>query len=396
MRIAIVNSHYYPNEVGGAEHSVRFLARTFVQQGAEVHVLTTGDRDETFELEGVKVWRKKLENSYWPLEQGIERSGFSKAVWHARDIYNASMGRKARQVLAEIKPQVVHTNNLAGWSVAAWNAAHDLQLPIVHTLRDYYLLCPATSMFRGTQNCERQCGKCKLYSMPKAPVSNKVAVVVGNSDFILQKHLAAGLFTKARSRVIFNAYRPDRASVSRPKADKLVLGYIGRISPTKGVEQFLRALAASAHAKAVRVLIAGSGDAAYIAYLKNLSPALEIEFLGHVKPADFYDQVDFSVVPSMWHEPLARVLFESYAHGVPVIASDTGGTPEAVENGQTGFMFSHLSQQELISALESAYQMWQSDQLAPMVARCLSRAQHFLPERLVDEYRETYQSVIAK
>lgn len=395
MRIAIVNSHYYPNEVGGAEHSVRFLARTFAMQGADVHVLTTGEQDETFELDGVKVWRKQLDNSYWPLEKNVVRRGGAKAIWHARDIYNLSMGRKAREILAQIRPQVVHTNNLPGWSVAAWSAASALNLPIVHTLRDYYLLCPATSMFKNAQNCESQCGKCRLFSMPKAPASKKVSLVVGNSDFILQKHLAAGLFANAKSRVIFNAYRPDRETSVRKKTEKMVLGYIGRISPTKGIEQFLRALAMCSSVSGIRILIAGTGDADYVSYLKSLTPALDVEFIGHVKPVDFYEKVDFSVVPSMWHEPLARVLFESYAHGIPVIASDTGGTPEVLVSGETGFMFAHQSQQALIDAIESAFRIWQKNELAPMIERCRLRAKHFLPERLVAEYREAYESVIA-
>lgn len=42
MKIAYINSFYAPNEVGGAEKSVRFLAEAMVQQGHEACVITLG------------------------------------------------------------------------------------------------------------------------------------------------------------------------------------------------------------------------------------------------------------------------------------------------------------------------------------------------------------------
>ncbi len=53
MRIAIINSHYYPDEHGGAERSLRFLAEAAVALGHECTVFTTGDSRESTELNGV-------------------------------------------------------------------------------------------------------------------------------------------------------------------------------------------------------------------------------------------------------------------------------------------------------------------------------------------------------
>ena len=47
------------------------------------------------------------------------------------------------------KPDVIHTNNLAGFSVAIWSVAHALGIGIVHTSRDYYLLDPNTTLNRN-------------------------------------------------------------------------------------------------------------------------------------------------------------------------------------------------------------------------------------------------------
>jgi glycosyltransferase involved in cell wall biosynthesis len=64
-----------------------------------------------------------------------------------------------------------------------------------------------------------------------------------------------------------------------------------------------------------------------------------VRFVGAVDAAEFLAQVDVAVVPSSWNEPLARVIGEAYAAGVPVIASRSGGIPEIVQDGVTGRLF---------------------------------------------------------
>jgi len=57
------------------------------------------------------------------------------------------MGRAMGKILDKEKPDVVHTNNITGFSIAIWHEVHKRNFRLVHTLRDYYLLCPKNSMF---------------------------------------------------------------------------------------------------------------------------------------------------------------------------------------------------------------------------------------------------------
>ena len=64
-----------------------------------------------------------------------------------------------------------------------------------------------------------------------------------------------------------------------------------------------------------------------------------IRFLGRVDdPGRVLAEIDALVVPSVWEEPLSRTIFEAYGAGVPVIVSNRGGNPEAVDVGATGFV----------------------------------------------------------
>ena len=58
MKILIVSSYYYPNMLGGTEHSIKLLAEGLKDRGHEVFVISSDKRDNKFEeINGVKVYR---------------------------------------------------------------------------------------------------------------------------------------------------------------------------------------------------------------------------------------------------------------------------------------------------------------------------------------------------
>lgn len=392
MKIAYINSFYAPLEVGGAEKSVRFLAEAMVAKGHEASIITLDRQRNTAELNGVRIERLPTANLYFPADASTQ-SGWQKKVWHGIDSYNPMAGRQIGQLLDTLKPDVVHTNNVAGFSVAAWQATHDRRIPIVHTLRDYYLLCPNTAMFKAGQPCEARCGQCKVLGIPRAWNSKLVRHVIGNSHFILNKHLENGLFKNADSSVIYNAYLSAPPPARTTKPGKTVFGYIGRLAPTKGVGVLIEAARqACAQSTAVEVLIAGEGEPDYLRELKQQAAGLPIHFLGRVKPEDFYTQIDWTVVPSLWDEPLARVIFESFCHGVPVIGTTTGGTPELVKNGHNGILVEPGKANVLAHAMATAVSR-QAD-LPALQINCKSQSETFSPNFVSDRYLSAYQGAL--
>ena len=68
MKIAIVNTLYAPNKVGGAEKSVQILAEKLYFKGNDVIVICLGKENLTYELNGIIIYQIKIKNSYWPYD----------------------------------------------------------------------------------------------------------------------------------------------------------------------------------------------------------------------------------------------------------------------------------------------------------------------------------------
>ncbi|WIF05248.1 glycosyltransferase [Serratia sp. B1] len=122
MNILIVNTLYAPFKVGGAEVSVQLLAEELVSKGDRVRVVCLHDekfRKQT-EINGVEVVYLPLKNLYWPFSNE-QKGKLSKVVWHLVDNFNPMMGKAFSRELDDFNPDVVHTNNISGFSVAIWD-----------------------------------------------------------------------------------------------------------------------------------------------------------------------------------------------------------------------------------------------------------------------------------
>jgi glycosyltransferase involved in cell wall biosynthesis len=151
---------------------------------------------------------------------------------------------------------------------------------------------------------------------------------------------------------------------------------------------------ANTMSRPLRLRIAGTGDAEYVGHLRDRACGLHVEFPGKVSPGAFYESVDVTVVPSLWHEPLARVIFESFAHGVPVIASSRGGSPELVIPGRTGWLFDPDEPTALEQALAASSRELEHEAGTALSATCLGEAQRFLPGRVVDSHLTVFERLV--
>jgi glycosyltransferase involved in cell wall biosynthesis len=143
------------------------------------------------------------------------------------------------------------------------------------------------------------------------------------------------------TRVIYNGVRAPTSVPNRPR--NLTIGCIGRISLEKGQLEFVKAARLiQRELPGTRFSIYGSAlfsGASYEANVREAAAGLPIEFHGWVD--DVYAalaSLDLLLVPSTGPEATTRVILEAYAAGVPVIAYQTGGIPEVVDHGRTGFL----------------------------------------------------------
>lgn len=354
MKILYINTLYPPHTGGGAEKTLQTLVQGMRSRGHEVFVLTTGQRDEIIEdkISGVRIFRSKLANLYWHHQEERPPS-WKRLIWHLFDIYNPVMGAVVSKAILNIRPDVVSIHNLAGFSVATWRAIRRSQTPMIQVLHDLYNLCPNSNMYRNGKACAQQCTLCKFFRLFHPKFSKAVDAVVGVSRFVLERHLQNNLFHRAGiKRVIHNVrlIRPMPRKSHRPENNQVIFGYMGTLTPAKGIEMLLDVFK-NLNLPNTNLLVAGKGKKQYEESLIARFASSKIRFVGFFSPERFFPMIDILIVPSIWEEALGMVIPEAWAFGVPVIGARRGGIPEMIKPGKNGYLFDPEHPEDLASII---------------------------------------------
>ncbi|MDQ6421392.1 glycosyltransferase family 4 protein [Paenibacillus sp. LHD-117] len=391
MKIVIVNSLYTPYIIGGAEISTQILAET-LEPAADVHVITTGGQKRSAgilseRINGVMVHRLPYNNLYW-IGDGEGRGTLHKTARRLVDMYNPMQIGTVSSLLTQIRPDLVHTQNLSGFGAGIWSAFHQAGVPIVHTLRDYSLISPVSSPIASPLLA-------RLYKLPSLAFSKRVTAVVGISSHILNRHTESGLFPNAEHLVIPNAVEGDIGAGEKKEFARkpLRVGYFGRIEQEKGVREIVDAVLSLPQGRVERLYVCGEGK-----LKEELTAACgddeRIVFTGKVKPAEARElmaKVDVTVVPSIWEEPFGRVIIESYQVGTPVYASAVGGIPDVVMN--RGFLFAPGSTGAIRDKLME-YFHYSAEEKETIQKECLEHSRKFTKQSLLEQHTELYKSVM--
>ena len=188
---------------------------------------------------------------------------------------------------------------------------------------------------------------------PKSPMVDWVlrrtlaaadAVICGNLGAVaLLRELGYGRPTPVIPALALEASIFYRRSVPR-LSDRFTVGYVGRLTPEKGVDTLLRAVAQIG--PPALLVAAGSGPcrSALQEQARGLGIGDSVRLVGLLDPngvAELLSAVDVLVVPSrstpVWQEQYGRVIVEAMGCEVPVIGSESGAIPEVV--GSAGLLF---------------------------------------------------------
>lgn len=240
--------------------------------------------------------------------------------------------------------------------------------------------------------------------------------VIGVSRFVADSAIAYG-YHADRTYAVLNSIEAsqwdpqiDGTAVRREfniPPDMAVLSIISRLFHWKGHTELLKALAlVKERTPQFRLLLVGEDDpratpgrGSYTAELKAL--AHELGLTDHIVFTGFRKDVkqllaasDIYAMPS-FEEPCAVAFLEAMAMSKPIVALDSGGTPQLVDQGKAGF----LAQPGDISAL--------ADYLASLIEQPALRqsmgeyarervTQYFTPQRLANDVEQVYRSVLSR
>ena len=396
MKIMFVSTRYHPNDVGGAEETVRLLAEGLVRAGDQAVVVSLAPDGVPQErvINGVHVYYVPLFNVFFP-HQSKRQPAWRKVLWQVVEAWNPVMAARLCRIADRETPDLIHIHNALGFTCAIWPALARRGLPMLQTLHDHYAACTNSVMYRSDVNCRRRCLRCRVLCWPRVRLSRHVDGLTSVSARLWQRISPSGLFRGRRLTRVINNCNSDPPVVvpypgPRPGAP-LRVGFLGRLERIKGAHVVLEA-ARRIGAGRVQVYIGGFGQAEYERNLKELFRSPLATFLGRVAPAAFLQDLDILVAPSLVEEASGRVIHEAFGFGVPVIGVSAGGMVELIRDGCTGFLVPAGD----ITALEMLLRRLLDDppDWRTMSAACLREAERFTFDRIFGEYSAAWQDVL--
>jgi glycosyltransferase involved in cell wall biosynthesis len=250
-----------------------------------------------------------------------------------------------------------------------------MNVPVLQTLHNFRLLCPAWSLSREGRVCE-ECIDHSLWRGVWHGCYRNSHLRTAAVAFMLQVHRGRNTWNKlvdgyvalsefARQKFVENGLPAAKMHVKpnfvyqdpgeRQCAGNYAL-FVGRLSPEKGVGTLLSAW--EKLSTPMPLVIAGEGPEraaleaqAAAAHLSN------VKFTGRLSSEEVRSSMKgaaFLVMPSIWYEGFPMTIAESFACGTPVICSKLGAMQEIVEHQRTGLHFMPDDAEDLRQQVEYA------------------------------------------
>jgi glycosyltransferase involved in cell wall biosynthesis len=377
MRVLVVNAHGADATGGGVEQCVADLGRGLRAEGCAVTLLAAFPaRVDAWDGTAIV-----LHGSDWR-DDAVRR-------WrnHAGDVASFPTRRLAAAV-AEVAPDVLHTHNLPGITTAVWEVARRAGVPVVHTVHDYYLLCPRVTLRKRTgEACEPHPLLCGARNSRLGRWHAAVDDVIAVSDHVAGVH--AAMFPSARMHVVRNPVAALPRSLAPPRTPPRSLGYLGALSAMKGVGRLLDA-APHLLRRGLTLRIAGDGELA--AEVERAVADGAVEYAGVVHGEDklrFIESCDLAILPSLWDEPGGPPcsVAEWLAAGRPILVSMRGGLQE-LPRLLPGVVPVEPTQEAIVEAVDRLLVPARFEQV--LTAMPGADAREF--SRWIDDHREIYET----
>ena len=351
MKVLVVNSKSPRHSTGGAEFSSAQIATDIARLGHDVvfaSLAEAGSAPADIIQDGVRYTEVV---SHAPLLDRRSLRGPARIVrrlrreWHSSlSSFGVSNGKQVRELFDRERPDLVITNMLRGWSTSVWREAARRRVPVVHVIREYDLICPRALVHDG-QPCRNQQIVCRLRVAGARRMGRNV-VAWGVSEAVLVEHQKRGVFSTSPVRAFYP--RIDVSSSATTERD-LSFGFLGRASWEKGLDILAQAAALAGITVHVGAPLTGS----LLARAEHYPDSFELH--GQVEAQAFLRRLGVLVVPSVWQEPLGRIVLEAAAVGTPVIISDVPGLIEAAKaSGAAWMSFRQGDSADLARVLDDA------------------------------------------
>jgi len=340
MKIALCTDWFFPMS-GGVQSHVVGLASELAKRGHEVVIITK-------EMNSIKGHPLVLNAEHIRLKQ-------AKPMAPIPLIFVPPSLAELQGILKREDFDIVHAHHaFTPTSLMSVSSAKKLGIPTVLTNHSMFLLHDSdyfwTTMSYLLFPFRRYINKAdKIIAVSQAAAEfiehftrrDKIVVIPNGVDITR--------FNPVNSTV------PGSLPLSTP--EKPIILYVGRLAYRKGIHVLLKAMPYILEAiPQTRLLIAGSGymEGLIRLLVKSLNLEDHVELLGFVPDDELpslYNLSDLFVLPSIYCESFGITLLEAMASGTPIVASETGGVPEVIENEVDGILFEKGNEIDLADAV---------------------------------------------
>jgi glycosyltransferase involved in cell wall biosynthesis len=305
-------------------------------------------------------------------------------------IWSSKTRRGFAAILDAECPDIVHVHNtFMAISPSIYSACSERNIPVVQTLHNFRLLCPAGNFFRDgiicnecvTQNllqsvhhgCYRNsrgatAGVALMLAVHRALNTWRASITsfITLTEFAKEKFIAAG-FPADRFVVKPNFTDPDPRERIGPGGYAV---FIGRLVENKGVRVLLNAWKKIPEQYPLQIVGDGPERSALEAEARDCRLS-GMTFRGRLSREEVIEAVKgarFVIVPSTLYEGFPMCIVESFACGTPVLCSRLGGLAEIVQQDLTGLHFNPGDSLDLAAKVEWAWnhplELWQMGRAA--------------------------------
>ncbi len=363
MRVMLLIQRFPPHHLGGYELRFMDLANGLRERGHQVSVVTS-----TFDVDGPRTDKGNVHRILTLVDEvhgwrGIAR--LTRVTW--------GDARRLRRVLDAERPQAILIGNFYGLSSALWNVLRRSGARLVLDVSNEWLLDISVTHGNWFRIWERA-SRSRLRRLAQGVIRTVLNAVPGGSlrtsfpglgasavyatapHLVEQLHDSGGLGDQ-RAQVCHSGIDLPSFPFARNARPLRQLLYIGRLKSVKGVHTAVSAL--DHLDDDVTLTIVGiPDDPDYETQLRaQAAPLGERVTFADTVPREALPEVfhrhDALLFPTVWDEPFSRLPLEAMACGVPVIATPTGGTPQAIEHGVTGLLFETGDASALAAAVRS-------------------------------------------
>ncbi len=332
--------------IGGMEYHIDVLTKGLAEKGHSVSVLTTSHPEggEIEDIGNVKV-------NYLP---GMKPGTYSPEWWQSSE-------EKVKEMMGE-GIDVFHSQSIACYS--ALGAIQDAGTKLITTSHGTPITDAISySRTAGLKSSPIAVGKTLYYFKHHRKVYRSSQRVIAVSDQLAEHILKWGFASKENIKTIpngidLNRFRPglDTTGVkeSLGLGEEKVLLFLGRIRREKGVDLAIKAIPhLLKNVGPVKLIIVGEGDFddKIIPLAKSLGVEDRVLVAGKIEEdmvPVYHNLADVFLMPSTRWEALPLSLLEAIASGSVVVASDVGGIPSVIRDGQNGILVQKGSLESLV------------------------------------------------